>query len=77
VLFRLIFNILSTDSSTGPIQEDVAWSSYLFPEQNWALKRIFGNRDSNKGARLFLQVGREHANIAMEKLATYNSAPGI
>jgi hypothetical protein len=48
VLFRLIFNILSTDSSTGPIQEDVAWGSDLFPEQNCALKRIFSDKDSNQ-----------------------------
>jgi hypothetical protein len=48
VLFRLIFNILSTDSSTGPIQEDVAWGSDLFPEQNCALKRIFSDKDPNQ-----------------------------
>ena len=48
MLFRLIFNILSTDSSTGPIQEDVAWGSDLFPEQNCALKRIFSDKDSNQ-----------------------------
>jgi hypothetical protein len=45
---RPIFNILSTDSSTGPIQEDVAWGSDLFPEQNCALKRIFSDKDPNQ-----------------------------
>ena len=69
---RLIFNILPTDLSTGPIRGDVAWGTDLIPEQNCALKRFqpFSNRSSNQRRAMFLLVGREHANIWIALAAT-------
>jgi hypothetical protein len=67
-----IFNILSTDLSTRPIKVGVRWGTDLIPEQNCALKQVFSRGDSDQRRATFLLVGREHANIAMERLATYN-----
>ena len=36
------------------------------------VKRVFSNGNSNQRRAIFLLVGREHANVGMEKLDTYN-----
>jgi hypothetical protein len=49
-----------------------AWGTDRIPEQNCGLKQVFSSGDSSQRRAIFLLVGRERANIATEKLATYN-----
>ena len=42
----------------------------LIPKQNCALKRAFSNSNFDQGPAIFSLVGRERANIGMEKRDT-------
>jgi hypothetical protein len=49
---------------------DVGWGTDLIPKQNCALKRAFSNSNFDQGPAIFSLVGRERANIGMEKRNT-------
>ena len=75
----LIFNMLSTDLSTGLCycKGGVSWSTDLILEQNCALRRATSNGNSDQGRAILLLAGRECANIRMAKLDLTIGALGI